>query len=476
MEDPPPKRPLADDPNFLARLAELDSGLNAAPGDGEKQSAPPHQTPPDPVPPPAPQASRPSPSAPFSSAAPVRNLSSATRPLLDLFPAAPALRGGTGPLSIAVTEPPRAERRRFFRSPAPALTDTRPYETFYGLNEQPFDLSSDPKFLYHSVSHDRVAEELLGAIRARDGIVVLTGGIGTGKTTVCHAVLELLDRRTLTSFVLDPFVAVEDLLKTVLVDFGVISRDDLARGRLAQASRADLSVTLREFLKSLAALQAFAVVIIDEAQNLPIDVLQQICALADVADDQPLRQVVLVGQPNLLRLLRRPEFRVLDGRIVHCELEPLAEDEITEYITHRLAVAGSNARVEFSDRAVERVYDLSEGVPRVINLLCDRALIFGHLASASVIERAAIDKAAHQLGLARTLTRVGWAARAAMAALALTLLMLVGATAAAWVFRAPLLRAIAQWEQVPQPPAVPGLRSPAPLVPLDPPAGVDGAP
>ena len=195
-----------------------------------------------------------------------------------------------------------------------------------------------------------------------------------------------------------------------------------------------------------------------------------------MADDQPVRQVVLVGQPNLLRLVRRPELRALDGRTVHCKLEPLAEDEIAEYITHRLAVAGSNARVEFSDRAVERVYDLSEGVPRVINLLCDRALILGHLASASVIEREAIDKAGHQLGLARTRSKVARAARAAMAALALTLLMLVGATAAAWVFRAPLLRAIAQWEQVPQPPAVPGLRSPAPLVPLNPPAGVDGAP
>jgi len=477
VDDPLPKRSLADDPTFLARLAELDRGLNAGLDEGEKkQFPPPRQKPSGPVPAPPPQALRPTPAAPFSGAAPMPNLKSASRPLLDLFPPTPALRGGTGLPSIAVTEPPRAERRHFLRSPAPALTDTATYETFYGLNEQPFGLSSDPKFLYHSVSHDRVAEELLGAIRAREGIVVLTGGIGTGKTTMCYAVIELIDRRTLTSFVLDPFVAVEDLLKTVLVDFGVISRDDLARGRLAQASRADLSITLREFLESLAALQAFTVVIIDEAQNLPIDVLAQICALADVANDQQLLQVVLVGQPNLLPLLQRPEFQPFDRRMVRCKLEPLAEDEIAAYITHRLAVAGSSARVEFSDRAVERVYKLSEGVPRVINLLCDRALILGHLASASLIEWEAIDEAADELGLAQTRSKVGWAARAAMAALALTLLMLVGATAAAWVFRTPLSRAIVQWEQVPQPPAVPALRSPAPLVPLDPPVGADSAP
>ena len=478
VNDLPPKRALVDDPTFLARLAELDSGLNTGLGDGEKQVPPRRQMPPDPAPPSAAQTSRPTPDSPFASAAPTPNLKNASRPLVDLFPPAPTARGGDGPPSIAATEPSRAERRHFLRSPAPALADTRPYETFYGLNEQPFDLSSDPKFLYQSVSHDLVAEELLGAIRAREGIVVLTGATGTGKTTMCHAVIELLDRRTLTSFVLDRFVAVEDLLKTVLVDFGVISRDDLARGVLTQASRTDLSVTLREFLKSLGALQAFAVVIIDEAQKLPIDVLQQICALADVADDQPLLQVVLVGQPNLLPLLRRPELRLFDRRMVRCKLEPLAEDEISEYIAHRLAVAGSSGRVKFSDRAVERVYKLSEGVPRVINLVCDRALTVGHLASASVIDREAIDEAADELALERTRLKVvvGWAARAAIAGLVLTMLVLVGATAAAWIFRAPLSRAIVQWEQVPQPPAVPALRSPAPIVPLDPPAGADGAP
>jgi general secretion pathway protein A len=449
VENAPPNRSLADDPAFLERLGQLDSGLDAGIDQSAKRFPPPRQTPPDPMP----------------------------RPLLELFPTAPPLHGGAGPPSIAAMEPPRAERRHFLRSPAPALADTRPYETFYGLNEQPFDLSTDPKFLYHSVSHDRVAEELLGAIRAREGIVVLTGGIGTGKTTMCQAVIELLDRRTLTSFVLDRFVAVEDLLKTVLVDFGVISRDDLARGVLTKASGADLSVTLREFLQSLAALQAFAVVIIDEAQNLPIGVLQQICALADVADDQPLLQVVLVGQPNLLPLLQRPRLRPFNGRMVRCRLEPLAEDEIAEYIAHRLAVAGSSGRVKFSDRAVERVYKLSEGVPRIINLLCDRGLIAGHLASASVIDKEAIDEGAHELGLARSRgTVVGRAARAAMVGLALTVLMLVGAMAAASIFRAPLSRAIARWEQVPQPPPVAPLQLPAPLVALDPPAGADGAP
>jgi len=472
VDDPPLKRALADDPNFLARLGDLDSGLNA---DFEEND--PHLSA---QPPPshgrAPQGSRPTPATPFSGAEPMPNLQSGRRPLLDLFPTSPSLRNRTGPLSLAATDPPRAERRHFLRSPAPESTGTRTYETFYGLNEQPFDLSPDPKFLYHSVSHDRVTGELLGAIRAREGIVVLTGGIGTGKTTVCHAVIDLLDRRTLTSFVVDRFVAVDDLLKTVLVDFGVISRDDLARGRLSEASQTDLSVTLRDFLKSLGALQAFAVVIIDEAQNLPIDVLQRICGLADVANEERLLQVALVGQPALLTLLRRPALRSFERRMRRCRLEPLAADEVGEYIKHRLDVAGSSRRVEFSDRAVEYVYKLSEGVPRVINLLCDRALILGHLASAGVVERDTIDEAADQLGLAYADSTLARTARAALAVFALMLLVLVGASAAAWVFRDPLSRAIVEWEAVPQPPATPLLQSPAPLIPLVPSVAVDGAP
>src|SRR4026209_1341605 len=144
------------------------------------------------------------------------------------------------------------------------------YEPFYGLREKAFSLSADPRFLFKSPAHGPAFDNLLTGIRRREGLIVLTGEIGTGKTTLCRSVLQHLDRRTFAAFVADPFVSREELLKTLLVDFGVISISDLTRGRFNGASRSDLSYPLYEFLDSLVSLQAVAVVVIDEAQNLPL--------------------------------------------------------------------------------------------------------------------------------------------------------------------------------------------------------------
>jgi general secretion pathway protein A len=158
---------------------------------------------------------------------------------------------------------------------------------------------------------------------------------------------------------------------------------------------------------------------------------------------------------------------------VRCELEPLAEDEVGGYVLHRLAVAGTNARIDFDDSAVERLNHLSRGVPRVINLLCDHALKLGHDASASVINRAMIDRAADDLNIETPKTRVSRLARGVirgvMTIAALALLMLVGAGAAAFVFQDRLAQVIARWEAIPAPPRPPVLRQPAPLVPRPPP-------
>ena len=155
----------------------------------------------------------------------------------------------------------------FGRTPA-ASSAFLTYEPYYGLREKPFSLSTDPRFLYKSAGHANTFEDLLLAIRRREGLIVLTGDIGTGKTTLCKAVLERLDRKTFTTFVPDPFVTREDLLKMMLLDFGVMSVDDLKSGRMTGTSHPDLSYPLYDFLKSLVPLQAFAVLIIDEAQNL----------------------------------------------------------------------------------------------------------------------------------------------------------------------------------------------------------------
>ena len=282
-------------------------------------------------------------------------------------------------------------------NPSPSLT----YEPHFGLKEKPFSLSADPRFLYRSPAHAPAFEELLTGIRRREGLIVLTGEIGTGKTTLIRSVLQHLDRRTFTAFVPDPFVSREDLLKMLLVDFGVVSLTDLKRGSLAGASRPDLSYPLYEFLDSLVPLQAFALLIIDEAQNLPLALLEEIRILSELEQREKLLQVVLVGQPELKSHLKMPQMRQVDQRVsVRCELGPLAANEVGKYVRHRLSVASENGNhVQFSEGAIEAVFKASRGTPRVINLICDRALQRGHLARVTIIEPALIYEAVALLGI-----------------------------------------------------------------------------
>src|SRR5258706_4663833 len=202
------------------------------------------------------------------------------------------------------------------------------YEDYYGFAEKPFSLTPDPKYLYRSQSHGNAFDLLQYAIRRREGFVVVTGDIGTGKTTLCRAVLEQIDRTTFTALVLNPFLSEEDLLKLILQDFGVVSREDVKRGRLTGVSKQELIETIYDFLLSLLPLRASALLIIDEAQNLPMAVLEQIRILSNLeTDKEKLLQIVLVGQLNLQAQLRSPELRQLDQRVsIRYELKPLEAD------------------------------------------------------------------------------------------------------------------------------------------------------
>ena len=266
------------------------------------------------------------------------------------------------------------------------------YEPFYGLKEKPFGLAPDSRIFYHSRSHAPAFDDLLAGIRRRERLSVLTGDIGTGKTTLCRAVLQNLDRKTFSAFVPDPFASREDLLKVLLMDFGVLSVEDLTIGRLKDASRTELSYLLSEFLGTLAPLEAFAAAIVDEAQNLSVPLLEEIRILTDA--EGPL-QVVLVGQVELRDKLKLPEMRHVEQRVsVHCHLAPLACDGVAGYIAHRLqAAGGSPDRVKFSPEASEVVYRVSGGVPRLINRLCDRALHQGYLRRAGTIDKAMVEAA-----------------------------------------------------------------------------------
>ena len=284
---------------------------------------------------------------------------------------------------------------------AAATSASLTYEPFYGLREKPFSLSADPRFLFRSPAHGPAFDDILAGIRRREGLIVLTGEIGTGKTTLCRSVLQHLDRRTFAAFVADPFVSREDLLKKLLVDFGVVSIGDLTRGPLTGASRSDLSFVLYEFLDSLVPLPAFAVLVIDEAQNLSLPLLEEIRILSELERREKLLQVVLVGQPELRANLKLPQMRQVDQRVsVYCELEALDAADVAGYVKHRLLVAGNGEpAVEFTAAALEAVYQGSSGVPRLINRICDRALQHAYLSHNREIDLPLIWDALEDLAL-----------------------------------------------------------------------------
>ena len=270
------------------------------------------------------------------------------------------------------------------------------HEEYYGFVEKPFSLTPDPKYLYKSESHANAFDLLQYAIRRREGFVVVTGDIGTGKTTLCRAILEQLDRKTFTALVLNPFLSEEDLLRLILQDFGVVSRAEIKRGRLAGVSKQELIETLNEFLLSLLPLRAGALLIIDEAQNLPLQVLEQIRILSNLeTDKEKLLQIVLVGQLNLKDLLRSPGLRQLDQRVsIRYELKPLTREETSAYVAHRLTIAGGGAAVSFSPKALDLVHRYTSGIPRLINLVCDRALLGGYSARTNRITPEMVGAAA----------------------------------------------------------------------------------
>ena len=277
------------------------------------------------------------------------------------------------------------------------------YEQYYGFVEKPFSLTPDPKYLYRSESHANAFELLQYAIERREGFVVITGDIGTGKTTLCRALLEQTDKLTFTALLLNPFLSEEDLLIAILQDLGVLSPASAQGfgGAGRGPSKQELITTLHNFLLSLVPLGARAVLIIDEAQNLPLPILEQIRILSNLeTDKEKLLQIILVGQLNLVPLLRSPELRQLDQRIsIRYQLKPLTEEEVTAYIAHRLAVANGSRTVTFAPKAVQRIHQYTSGIPRLINLLCDRALLGAYSVQATRIEPSMVDTAAEGLEL-----------------------------------------------------------------------------
>ena len=289
------------------------------------------------------------------------------------------------------------------------------YESFYGFREKPFSLTPDPRYFYRSPCHANALELVQHGGRKAHGLTVITGTSGTGKTTTCRTILESLDRKAFTSLVLNPYVSEEDLLLLILQDFGVISREEIKLGLLSGVRTGELQRTLEDFLKTLTSLGARALLIVDEAQKLPVRVLEQVKRLSRLAEDVPL-QVVLVGQLSLTDSLRAPDLRPLDQRVaIRYRLRPLTVSETASYVKHRLRVAGGDSSIVFTPKALQRVHGATGGNPRLINLVCDRALLAAFGERETQIEPAVVDRAASGLRLepsgGLTDTIFGWMRR-----------------------------------------------------------------
>jgi general secretion pathway protein A len=341
------------------------------------------------------------------------------------------------------------------------------YEEFYGFVQSPFTLAPDPRFFYSSESHEEASRLLLQSIRRKEGFIVLTGDIGTGKTTLCRALLGQLDATTFTSLILNPFVSVEELLREMLLDFGVVSREAVRSGRIASATKHELATTLHDFLRSLAPLDGSGVLIIDEAQHLSAQVLEEIRVLSNLdTGTSKLLQIVLVGQLNLLDVLAQADMRQLQQRIsLRARLNPLTREEVDAYIAHRLAVARGTSPVAFEAAAVDLVHAISGGIPRVINLLADRALMLGADATTTTITPELIAQAAGALALdIPAAPAAGWRRVSRWTLIALALLLM-----------AIFVLLLAPWDRwldarVPVPPARPASPAAPPLQPASVPA------
>lgn len=268
------------------------------------------------------------------------------------------------------------------------------YLDFYELKENPFNVTADPEFFFLSKSHSEALSHLLYGIEMRKGILVITGEIGTGKTTLCRKLLQNADAKTKFALLLNPNFSEIELLQVILHDFGVSS--------LSQ-NKFELLNKLNTFLIKTSKKGNNVVVIIDEAQNLCVTQLEQIRLLSNLETEKhKLLQVILVGQPELDEKLKLPELRQLRQRIsVSYHIQPLAKMDVKNYIYHRIVKVIKNPlpmrNIVFSEEAIDAIYQHSQGAPRLINLLCDRALLASFVAESYSINGTIIENCAKEI-------------------------------------------------------------------------------
>ena len=264
------------------------------------------------------------------------------------------------------------------------------YLDFYELSLPPFELTPNPRFLFNSAKHREAINHLLYGIRERKGFVQLTGEVGAGKTTLCRALLEQLDGQFSTALLLTPVLDANELVKAIAAEFGL---------EVKGMDRLETLAVINEFLIQQVAEGKETVLIIDEAQNFTDDLLEQVRQLSNIeTDDRKLLQIILIGQPELRERLNNPRLSQLRQRItVRYHLRALTSLETGEYIKHRLELAGANGSPYFSSAALWRVFRYSHGVPRLINALCDKALLAGFVQQSQRINFSMVGRAIREL-------------------------------------------------------------------------------
>ena len=249
------------------------------------------------------------------------------------------------------------------------------YLDFYGFKKKPFNLAPDPQFLFLSEDHREALNHLIYGIQQRELFIAITGDIGTGKTTICHELIEKLDDKTQTIILLNPLQC-----NRLFTNQMMLSQEE---------SKSEIFFSFNNFLLNQQQQGIRVILIIDEAQHLSNSVLEQIRIFSNLeTKGTNIFQIILVGQLELMQKLKSPELRALNQRIsIRYQINPLNKKEIENYITYRLMVAGANGNITFSPGALKSIYRHSKGIPRVINLLCDRTLLSGYINKTSYIDK-----------------------------------------------------------------------------------------
>jgi type II secretory pathway predicted ATPase ExeA len=292
------------------------------------------------------------------------------------------------------------------------------FEFFFGFSENPFNLTPDPKFLYLSEVHREALSHLQYGIEQRKGFILITGEVGTGKTTICRSLLARLPKKTRTSLVLNPSLSDVELLQAINQDFGIDA---------SSSSKKELLDGLYNFLIEVFVNGENAVLIIDEGQNLTPEVLEQIRMLSNLeTEKEKLLQIVLIGQPELLKMLEAPGLRQINDRItLRYHIHPLTHKDTGSYLRHRLEVAGSSTPDIFSRLAVRGIYRYSRGLPRRMNALAERALLMAYLKDTRKVNGRIVKAAIRELkgNYGETADRVRWLAPLTACVAALSLLV-----------------------------------------------------